>query len=120
MRDKKDPHNKELIIIWDVSKVNRGEKPEIISKQTSDYNILDLKFSPIDSTKLSSCGFENIRFWRIKDTGNIRGSTVVLNNYARNTVFTCLDFEYGFRSADKNENESLKRIFVGSKHGMIF
>jgi len=45
---------------------------------------------------------------------------VVLNNYARNTVFTCLDFEYGFRSADKNENESLKRIFVGSKHGMIF
>jgi hypothetical protein len=53
--------------------------------------------------------------WRIKDSGNIRGSTVVLNNHARNTIFTCLDFEYGFRAADKNENESLKRIFVGSK-----
>jgi hypothetical protein len=32
MRDKKDPHNKELIIIWDVSKVYKGEKPEIVAK----------------------------------------------------------------------------------------
>jgi len=45
---------------------------------------------------------------------------VVLNHHARNTVFTCLDFEYGFRSADQAENESLKRVFVGSKHGMVF
>jgi hypothetical protein len=81
---------------------------------------LSLKFSPIDPTRLASCGFENIRLWRIKDTGNIRGSTVVLNNHARNTVFTCLDFEYGFRAADKNENESLKRIFVGSKQGIVY
>jgi hypothetical protein len=43
-----------------------------------------------------SCGKENVRFWRIRDTGNIRGSAVVLNHHARNTVFTCLDFEYGF------------------------
>jgi len=51
---------------------------------------------------------------------NIRGSAVVLNHHARNTVFTSLDFEYGFRSADKDENEALKRVFVGSKTGMIF
>ena len=69
---------------------------------------------------MASCGKENIRFWRIRETGNIRGSAVVLNHHARNTVFTCLDFEYGFRSADKSENEALKRIFVGSKHGMVF
>lgn len=79
-----------------------------------------LKFSPIDVTKLASCGKENIRFWRVKDTGNIRGSAVVLNHHARNTVFTSLDFEYGFKSADRDENEALKRVFVGSKHGMIF
>jgi hypothetical protein len=70
--------------------------------------------------RLCSCGKENIRFWRIRETGNIRGSAVVLNHHARNTVFTCLDFEYGFRSADRLENESLKRVFVGSKHGMVF
>ena len=69
---------------------------------------------------MASCGKENIRFWRVRDTSNIRGSAVVLNHHARNTVFTTLDFEYGFKSADKDENESLKRIFVGSKTGMIF
>lgn len=116
----KDTHNKELITIWDISRVQRGDKPEIVARQTSEFNILSLKFSPIDVTKLCSCGKENIRFWRIRDTGNIRGSAVVLNHHARNTVFTSLDYEYGFRSADKDENEALKRVFVGSKHGMVF
>jgi WD40 repeat protein len=116
----KDSHNRELIVIYDISKVTRGEKPEIYAKQTSEFNILSIKFSPIDSNRLASCGKENIRFWRIKDQGSIRGSAVVLNHHARDTVFTCLDFEYGFRSSDKNENESLKRVFVGSKHGMVF
>lgn len=63
--------------------------------------------------------------WRIRDkkgldTANIRGSAVVLNHHARDTVFTCLDFEYGFRATEKIESESLKRIFVGSKHGIIY
>jgi hypothetical protein len=80
-----------------------------------------LKFSPIDSTRMASCGKENIRFWRIKEnTGSIRGSAVVLNHHARNSVFTSLDFEFGARSVDPKENESLKRLYVGSKHGMVF
>ena len=86
---------------------------------------MQLRFSPIDSTRMASCGKENIRLWRIRDrkgldTANIRGSAVVLNHHARDTVFSCLDFEYGFRSTEKHENESLKRIFVGSKHGIIY
>ena len=74
-----DHMNKELIIIWDISRVQRGEKPEIVAKQTSEFNVIDLKFSPIDSTRLASCGKENIKLWRIRDTGNIRGKAVVLN-----------------------------------------
>jgi len=116
----KDVHYKEHIVIWDISRVSRGEKPEMVAKQTSDFNILDLKFSPIDSSRLCSCGKENIRFWRIREGGNLRGSAVVLNHLARNTVFTCLDYEYGFRSNDFQENESLKRVFVGTKHGMVY
>jgi WD repeat-containing protein 90 len=116
----KDSHNKEMIIVWDISKITQGQKPEIVAKQTSDFNILSLKFSPIDSTRMASCGKENIRFWRIKENGSIRGSAIVLNHHARNTIFTCLDFEYGFRSVDPKENEALKSVFVGSKHGMVF
>lgn len=70
---------------------------------------------------MASCGKENIRFWRLKEgNGAIRGSAVVLNHHARNTVFTCLDFEWGTRSVEPRENEALKRLFVGSKHGMVF
>lgn len=115
-------HNKELIMVWDITRIGTpgGGKAELVAKKTSDYNILALKFSPIDSSRMASCGKENIRFWRIKDNGSIRGSAVVLNHHARNTVFTCLDFEYGLRSVDPKENEALKRLFVGSKHGMVF
>lgn len=121
----KDNHNKELVVVWDISKIHKGEKPEIAAKQTSDFNILNLRFSPIDNFRLVSCGKENIRFWRIKQAGNIRGSAVVLNMYARNTVFTALDFEWGARASssmnpDAKENEMLKRVYVASKNGMVF
>jgi WD repeat-containing protein 90 len=126
----KDSHNKEMIIVWDISRIHRNEKPDILARQTSDFNILSLKFSPIDNLRLASCGKENIRFWRIRDGGNIRGSAVVLNQHSRNTVFTSLDFEHGARAAvsssgsslnpDSKENEALKRVYVASKHGMVY
>jgi WD40 repeat protein len=57
----------------------------------------------------------------------LRGSAVVLNHHARNTVFSCLDFEFSARAvtrlgnADNSlENDSLKRVYVASKHGMVF
>ena len=77
----KDERNRERIVIWDISRVHKHEKPEIVASQTSDYNITSLKFSPLrkDNLRLVSCGKENIRFWRIKETRNIRGSAVVLN-----------------------------------------
>lgn len=121
--------------MWDISRIHRGEKPERAARQTSDFNIICLKFSPIDNLRLVSCGQENIRFWRIRDNKqvenkNIRGSAVVLNHHARNSVFTSLDFEYGARAAplpsgaslnpDSKENESLKRVFVASKHGLVY
>lgn len=67
---------------------------------------MSIKFSPVDNSRLVSCGKENIRFWRIKETGNkcahLRGAAVVLNHHARNTVFTSLDFEWGAVAAANN------------------
>jgi hypothetical protein len=55
---------------------------------------------------MASCGKENIRSWRIKDNGSIRGKAIVLNHHARNTIFTSLDFEYSIRAVDPKEKES--------------
>ncbi len=97
----------------------------------SEFNIISLKFSPIDNYKLISCGKQNIRFWRIKETRNIRGAAVVLNQYARDNVFTCLDFELsGMRSGPESilqdgaqsdkKKDGLRRVYVASKNGMVY
>lgn len=77
----KDQCNRELLIVWDISGILEDEKPTILAKQVSDFNILSLKFSPYDSFKMASCGKENIRFWRIKNS-YIQGSAIVLNQHA--------------------------------------
>ena len=86
----------------------------------------------MDNTRLVSCGKENIRFWRIKETRNIRGSAVVLNEFARDTVFTDFDYEFGAGgmpvgassggslNPDSKESEMLKSVYVASKHGMVY
>jgi len=51
------------------------------------------KFSPYEIDKIVCCGKENIRFLRIKK-GFLPGCAVVLNHYARNSIFTALDFEF--------------------------
>ena len=95
---------KELIVIWDISKVQQGAKADIVAKQVFEFNVLSLKFSPIENNKLISCGQQNIRFWRIgKEGKNLRGSAVVLNQYSRDNVFTCMDFELsGMRSGPES------------------
>jgi len=56
----------------------------------------------------------------VRANKTLRGSAVILSHHARNSVFTCLDFDNSFYSADKKEEEILSRVFVGSKHGMIY
>lgn len=122
-------YGKEVIFVWDISRIHKGEEAVLVTKQISEFNILSLKFSPIDSYRLVSCGKQNIRFWRIKDTRNIRGSAVVLNQHARDTVFTCLDFEMsgtnysqdGLRLDRFGKTKDPQRwIYVGSKSGMVY
>jgi len=114
----KDDKNKETIIIWDVSVLNANSKPIQITKQISNFNIIAMKFSPIDPFVFMSCGRENIRSWRLKND-HLQGASIVLDHRARNTIFTDLDYEFGFKSSDPVENESLSRILVSSKTGLI-
>jgi len=56
----------DLIVVWDISQINYNVEPVIIAKQTSEYNIKQIKFSPKHNEILVSCGRENIRYWLIK------------------------------------------------------
>ena len=49
-------YGKEIIIIWDISKVYLGAKADIVAKQVFEFNVLSLKFSPIENNRLISCG----------------------------------------------------------------
>lgn len=86
-----DLYKRQAVLVFDVSDIETTRKPVLLAKQISDFNILTIKFSPIETDRLISCGKENIRFWRVKNQ-HLPGSPVVLNNHARNTIFTVFDF----------------------------
>ena len=98
--------SKDCISIYDLE----GKKPKNISKHLSEFNILDFKFSPIESLKFVSCGKENIKFWRIKNK-HLTGCPVILNNYARKSIFTVLDFDMHSYSSELINNN---KVIVGS------
>ncbi|CAD8163025.1 unnamed protein product [Paramecium octaurelia] len=108
-----DEHNREIIIVWGLEKIETNRKPILFAKQTSSCNILAIKFSPVDNNKILSCGHENIRFWRIKEE-HLPGASVVLNHHARNTTFTNFDFEFNY------EDQNVSNIYFGSKNGYLF
>ncbi|KAF4752392.1 WD repeat domain 90 [Perkinsus olseni] len=97
------------------------------------WPIQALRFSPFRPsahTNIVSCGFENIRFWRVKDQ-HLAGVSVQLNQLARETVFTDLDFEASKslrpagavpQDADGKEEEAAilhYRVFVATACGRV-
>lgn len=112
----KDEHNRAQIVVWVLQLGNTSEKAKLMAKQTSEFDIKQIQFSPFDYLQLVTCGRENIRFWRIKN-GHLPGRPVILNEYARN-VFTDMAIErsYGeFNIAVAGE----KRLFVSSDKGTV-
>ncbi len=121
----KDVHRRIQIIVWDVTRAlddNRaanspGAPYPIVARQISEFDVRRIKFSPYEENNLVSVGRENIRFWRIRK-GHLRGCPVVLNEYARGTVFTDVAYEsaYGPRPLEGVEQ---KRIFASTMDGTV-
>lgn len=114
-----DQYKRDTIIIYKIDSED-PKKVEIKAKHVSEFNILTCKFSPIELDKLVSCGKENIRFWRIKDS-HITGGAVVLNHHARDTVFTTLEYDFNHENpATAFQTDTTRRVFIGSKSGLLF
>ncbi|GMH67841.1 hypothetical protein TL16_g04784 [Triparma laevis f. inornata] len=88
----------------------------LVAKQTSDFPISAIKFTPYDSKKLVSCGKENVRFWRIKSS-HLPACPAILNEFARNTVFTDLAFESSYGMLD--DTDTPKIVFAATSLGTL-
>ncbi|KAF4679162.1 WD repeat domain 90 [Perkinsus olseni] len=130
------------LCVWNIPPppVTRGKlaacksQAELIAKHVCGaWPIQALRFSPFRPsahTNIVSCGFENIRFWRVKDQ-HLAGVSVQLNQLARETVFTDLDFEASKslrpagavpQDADGKEEEAAilhYRVFVATACGRV-
>ena len=103
---------KELIIIFKIENLNN-----IItfSKKNVNYGINCIKFVPYSDEILISCGFENIKYYRIKN-GTLYEKSVVMDKFAKNNNFLCIDFNksiFGDNYIDKG------KAFIGSSLGQV-
>ena len=117
-----DDHAHQRIVLWDIT----NNPPQIVAKQTSEYDVRHIYFSPFDPRRLVSCGDENIRFWRLRRR-HLPAAAVILNEYTRGATFTDLAFEttyvHGGRGRDvgldTTTSQQQRRIFVSSSLGTV-
>jgi WD40 repeat protein len=107
-----ESYNKEQILLWDISNL---DEIKVYIRQSSHFSVNMIKFSPFEQNILVSCGKENIKFWRIKGD-HLGGKAVVLNQYARENNFICLDYDNPLIGDDFNRG----RVFIGSNKGCVF
>ncbi|XP_064594375.1 WD repeat-containing protein 90-like isoform X2 [Liolophura sinensis] len=110
----KDGHSKNMIVLWNTSKVSKTREITVISKAHTDVDIQCMKIAPFDETRLVSCGRDNVRLWRVKD-GCLRSGPVHLAEY-HNMEFTDVCFEAGY-NARKDPADRL--VYACSRTGYI-
>ncbi|EDV28238.1 uncharacterized protein TRIADDRAFT_20616 [Trichoplax adhaerens] len=111
----KDNHGKQLVIVWNTSDAQKSGEVTVIAKAHTDANISKMKISAFDSTRLVSCGLENIRFWRIREQ-SLRSCPVNLKDY-HNEEFTDIVFADEF---NVSQNVPDRRLFASSASGRIY
>jgi WD40 repeat protein len=73
----RDKQSKSMLVLWDVSK---SKNCKIIAKAHTDVHINRLIFIHFDSSRLITCGRDNVRFWRLKND-TLRSCAVNLMPY---------------------------------------
>lgn len=73
-------------MIYNYSDLVKYKKVDILARQLSDFDIVNLRFNAARSDSLISCGKENIRFFKIKNN-HLPSNSVILNNTARGKIF---------------------------------
>eukprot|EP00731_Ephydatia_muelleri_P028595 Em0020g239a len=110
----KDSHGKSLVVIWDTSQALRGMAVLVLAKSHTEVGIERLRISPFDDSRMVSCGWDNVRLWRIKD-GSLRSCPVNLEGHHQ-LHFTDAAFEPGCHS---EADLSVKSVYVSTRSGHL-
>lgn len=128
----KDKQGKTMMILWDIKEIGSKQNGStssnsvrLVAKAHTDVHINKILFVTYDSSRLISCGKDNVRFWRLKDD-TLRSCAVSLSPYiqALNTetnqqVKICLEFTDICMNTRLNaSNENL--VYACTKTGQIF
>ncbi|ESP04065.1 hypothetical protein LOTGIDRAFT_230310 [Lottia gigantea] len=110
----KDGQGKNMVVIWDCSKVLKHREMSVLAKAHTDVDIARMKIAPFDNTRMVSCGKENIRLWRVKE-GSLRSAPVNLTEH-HNMDLTDICFEACVQPDRESAN---KLLYACSKSGHI-
>ncbi|RUS87769.1 hypothetical protein EGW08_004515 [Elysia chlorotica] len=111
----KDGHGKNMVVVWNTSRVSKHREMTLVAKAHTDVDITRIVIAPFDEFRMASCGQDNIRIWRVKE-GSLRSSAVALGEYT-SMEFTDICFEQALHV----DSEPESRLFYAcSKSGFIF
>eukprot|EP00441_Pelagodinium_beii_P032413 CAMPEP_0197643076 /NCGR_PEP_ID=MMETSP1338-20131121/16530_1 /TAXON_ID=43686 ORGANISM="Pelagodinium beii, Strain RCC1491" /NCGR_SAMPLE_ID=MMETSP1338 /ASSEMBLY_ACC=CAM_ASM_000754 /LENGTH=1835 /DNA_ID=CAMNT_0043216291 /DNA_START=42 /DNA_END=5549 /DNA_ORIENTATION=- len=116
-----DLQGRQNLIVWDMSRAYGGGLTFVAKQSSSEWDLDCLRFSPFEELNLVTCGKENIRFWRVKES-HMPGRSVVLKSLARQSHFTAMAFEFNRMGHSYFLGESLAehlRMFVGTADGKV-
>ncbi|XP_029702490.1 WD repeat-containing protein 90 isoform X2 [Takifugu rubripes] len=110
----KDSKIKTMVVVWNTLKVREGGDVTILAKAHTDVDINTMKVTFFDDTRMVSCGWDNIRLWRVRN-GTLRSCPVDLGEY-RSIDFTDVTFE------EQSSNPCLGNftLYASSRNGYIF
>jgi WD40 repeat protein len=89
----KDKQGKSLLVLWDIkefrfkSNISTNTSPKLIANAHTDVHIARILFVHYDSTRLITCGRDNVRFWRLKND-SLRSCAVNLGLYIQSLNMT--------------------------------
>ncbi|KFO34771.1 WD repeat-containing protein 90 [Fukomys damarensis] len=62
----KDHQGKTVVVAWGTDQVNLGGEVVALAKVHADFDIQTFQVSPLDETRMASCGRGSIRLWRLR------------------------------------------------------
>ncbi len=121
----KDKQSKTMLVVWDIKEItkhnsnnnnnnNSNKSVRLVAKAHTDVHINKVLFISYDSTRLITCGKDNVRFWRLKDdtlrscSVNLSPYIQALNNNVVNSIAMIQNEQENTTTTNNNNNNNNK------------